>query len=438
MTDIAIRAENLSKQYKIGETPQRYVTLRDKLVDNLKRLFRANGRANPGRNTIWALQDVSFEVKHGEVLGIIGHNGAGKSTLLKILSRITEPTAGFAELRGRVASLLEVGTGFHPELTGRENIYLNAAILGMRKVEINRKFDAIIDFAGVEKFLDTPMKRYSSGMNVRLAFAVAAHLEPEILLVDEVLAVGDAAFQHKCLVKMEDVAKEGRTVVFISHNMAMVENLCQRGVILQGGKVQFIGTQTDAVARYLTGLSENDSSLRDRIDRVGSGKVRVVAIEARDVHGNVIDITTSGQDIDIYVFFENLSGYNRKGIVASLIVTTQLDVPVFLQHNRLTRDEFGVLPPSGAMVCRIRQLPLPASTYRLGIGLYGDNGRGECLDRVDNAIELPVVEGDFYGSGEVPPISHGVCLVQAKWRLEPTPHENHGGNGQHSELVKGC
>jgi lipopolysaccharide transport system ATP-binding protein len=436
MTDIAIRAENLSKQYKIGETPQRYVTLRDKLVDNLKRLFRANGRANPGRNTIWALQDVSFEVKHGEVLGIIGHNGAGKSTLLKILSRITEPTAGFAELRGRVASLLEVGTGFHPELTGRENIYLNAAILGMRKVEINRKFDAIIDFAGVEKFLDTPMKRYSSGMNVRLAFAVAAHLEPEILLVDEVLAVGDAAFQHKCLVKMEDVAKEGRTVVFISHNMAMVENLCQRGVILQGGKVQFIGTQTDAVARYLTGLSENDSSLRDRIDRVGSGKVRVVAIEARDVHGNVIDITTSGQDIDIYVFFENLSGYNRKGIVASLIVTTQLDVPVFLQHNRLTRDEFGVLPPSGAMVCRIRQLPLPASTYRLGIGLYGDNGRGECLDRVDNAIELPVVEGDFYGSGEVPPISHGVCLVQAKWRLEPTPHENHGGNGQHSKSVR--
>jgi lipopolysaccharide transport system ATP-binding protein len=436
MTDIAIRAENLSKQYKIGETPQRYVTLRDKLVDNLKRLFRANGRANPGRNTIWALQDVSFEVKHGEVLGIIGHNGAGKSTLLKILSRITEPTAGFAELHGRVASLLEVGTGFHPELTGRENIYLNAAILGMRKVEINRKFDAIIDFAGVEKFLDTPMKRYSSGMNVRLAFAVAAHLEPEILLVDEVLAVGDAAFQHKCLAKMEDVAKEGRTVVFISHNMAMVENLCQRGVILQGGKVQFIGTQTDAVARYLTGLSENDSSLRDRIDRVGSGKVRVVAIEARDVHGNVIDITTSGQDIDIYVFFENLSGYNRKGIVASLIVTTQLDVPVFLQHNRLTRDEFGVLPPSGAMVCRIRQLPLPASTYRLGIGLYGDNGRGECLDRVDNAIELPVVEGDFYGSGEVPPISHGVCLVQAKWRLEPTPHENHGGNGQHSKSVR--
>jgi lipopolysaccharide transport system ATP-binding protein len=303
MKHIAIRVENISKQYRIGATLQRYTTLRDRIVANLKGLFRRSGRASSGLETIWALREVSFEVQQGEVLGIIGRNGAGKSTLLKILSRITEPTAGYAEIRGRVASLLEVGTGFHPELSGRENIYLNAAILGMRKVEIDRKLDAIIDFSGVETFLDTPIKHYSSGMSVRLAFAVAAHLDPEILLVDEVLAVGDAAFQQKCLGKMEDVAKEGRTVLFISHNMATIERLCQRGIVLEGGKVQFAGTQTEAVSRYLTGLSGNAGSLRDRIDREGSGKVRVVGLEARDMQGRVIDLTTSGQDVDIYVFF---------------------------------------------------------------------------------------------------------------------------------------
>jgi len=233
MTDIAIRVENLSKLYHIGRARQRHDTLRDALSAAFRR--PASRAARREDETLWALRDVSFEVQRGEVVGIIGRNGAGKSTLLKILSRITEPTSGRAEIHGRVGSLLEVGTGFHPELTGRENVYLNGAILGMHRTEIDRKFDEIVAFAEIEKFLDTPVKHYSSGMYVRLAFAVAAHLDPEILLVDEVLAVGDAAFQRKCLGKMDSVGKEGRTVLFVSHNMAAVTNLCDWGLLLDAG-----------------------------------------------------------------------------------------------------------------------------------------------------------------------------------------------------------
>ena len=228
MPDIAVRVDNLSKRYYLGALQQRQDTLRDALVS----VFRRSGsRTLPLSEELWALKDVSFEVKQGEVLGIVGRNGAGKSTLLKLLSRITEPTSGRAEIQGRVASLLEVGTGFHPELSGRENIYLNGAILGMHRNEIERKFDEIVDFSGIERFLDTPVKRYSSGMYVRLAFAVAAHLEPEILFVDEVLSVGDAQFQKKCLGKMGNVAKEGRTILFVSHNMVAMQSLCQRAIV---------------------------------------------------------------------------------------------------------------------------------------------------------------------------------------------------------------
>ncbi|MBC7243045.1 MAG: ABC transporter ATP-binding protein, partial [Anaerolineae bacterium] len=267
MSDIAIRVENLSKLYRIGTAGRpRYETLYDKIADAGGRLLDRLRRplvtrsaihipqseiGNPQSDYIWALKDVSFEVKRGEVVGIIGRNGAGKSTLLKILSRITEPTEGRAYVYGRVGSLLEVGTGFHPELTGRENIYLNGAILGMRKVEIDRKFDEIVTFAEIEKFIDTPVKFYSSGMYVRLAFAVAAHLDPEILLVDEVLAVGDAAFQKKCLGKMGEVAGEGRTVLFVSHNMAAVESLCRRAFLLSQGQVANVGEVHSVVAEYL-------------------------------------------------------------------------------------------------------------------------------------------------------------------------------------------
>jgi lipopolysaccharide transport system ATP-binding protein len=257
MSDIAIRVENLSKRYRIGER-EPYKTLRDTIAKAVSSPFHRirNSSGQPSvvgghNNFIWALKDVSFEIKQGEVVGIIGRNGAGKTTLLKILSRITEPTEGYAEVRGRVGSLLEVGTGFHPELTGRENIYLNGAILGMKKREIDRKFDEIVEFAEIEKFIDTPVKRYSSGMYVRLAFAVAAHLEPEILLVDEVLAVGDAAFQKKCLGKMGDVAKEGRTVLFVSHNMDAIRKLCPRAIRLDNGNIKSVGSTDSVITQYL-------------------------------------------------------------------------------------------------------------------------------------------------------------------------------------------
>ena len=261
MSDIAIRVENLSKQYKIGVAKYRHDTLRDQIMVNLKSLFGrtchpsgVNGQSSSVADhpsSFWALRDVSFEVKRGEVLGIIGRNGAGKSTLLKILSRVTRPTYGRARVNGRVGSLLEVGTGFHPELTGRENIYLNGAILGMTKAEIKRRFDQIVEFAEVERFLDTPVKRYSSGMYMRLAFSVAAHLEPEILLVDEVLAVGDAAFQQKCIGKMGDVAKEGRTVLFVSHNMACIQRLCHSAILLDKGQMKAFRKVSEVIQTYL-------------------------------------------------------------------------------------------------------------------------------------------------------------------------------------------
>ena len=252
MSGIAIQVQNLSKKYEISVGKHRHDTLRDQISDSVRSVFQSNGRSHAKSATFWALKYVSFEVNAGEVVGVIGKNGAGKSTLLKILSRITAPTSGHAEIHGRVGSLLEVGTGFHAELSGRENIYLNGAILGMKKAEINRKFDEIVAFSEVEKFIDTPVKRYSSGMYVRLAFAVAAHLEPEVLIVDEVLAVGDAAFQKKCLGKMGDIASLGRTVLFVSHNMAAIAQICKRSLLFRDGELVLDGDSPNVVSAYLT------------------------------------------------------------------------------------------------------------------------------------------------------------------------------------------
>jgi lipopolysaccharide transport system ATP-binding protein len=250
MTELAIQVDNLSKRYRIGAQRQSYNTLRDTLAAAFAKFL--NSKSEPRTSeSFWALRDVSFEVNRGEVLGIIGRNGAGKSTLLKILSRVTRPTHGRAKINGRVGSLLEVGTGFHPELTGRENIYLNGAILGMTRTEIQQKFDEIVEFAEIDQFIDTPVKRYSSGMYMRLAFAIAAHLEPEILIVDEVLAVGDHAFQQKCLGRMSDVAKEGRTVLFVSHNMACIERLCHSAILLEEGRVKVFGKIPEVIQTYL-------------------------------------------------------------------------------------------------------------------------------------------------------------------------------------------
>ena len=305
MSDAIITVEKLSKSYRLQhQARERYSTLRDLLTNTVRGLFRRAGTAPATtEEDFWALKDVSFEIKQGEVVGIIGRNGAGKSTLLKILSRITEPTKGRITLRGRVASLLEVGTGFHPELTGRENIFLNGAILGMTRAEVRSKFDEIVAFAEVEKFLDTPVKRYSSGMYVRLAFAVAAHLEPEILVVDEVLAVGDAEFQKKCLGKMQDVSRVGRTVLFVSHNMAAMKSLTTRGIVLNNGSIAFMGSSDKAIEYYakLSTRSEMDQSAKSW----GHGTHTAIrAVRLLDAAGRPTMIYQPGRHLKLEIDFE--------------------------------------------------------------------------------------------------------------------------------------
>jgi len=316
MNDIAIRVQNLSKQYQIGQR-RRHDTLRDKLTDtiytSIQTLLNRQKKINDqSDNTIWALKDVSFEVKRGEVIGIIGPNGAGKSTLLKIITGVTEPTEGYVDVYGRVGSLLEIGTGFHSELTGRENIYLNGAILGMKKAEIQRKFDEIVAFSEIEKFLDTPVKHYSSGMYMRLAFAVAAHLEPEILLVDEVLSVGDASFQKKCFAKMEEIRHEGRTVLFVSHSMAAITRLCERTILIEEGEVSADGPSHQVVSFY---LSSGNGTTAERIwpdpEKAPQGEVvRLCAVRVRSVEGHLIDTIDITQPLRVEMEYEVLKpGY---------------------------------------------------------------------------------------------------------------------------------
>ncbi len=307
----AIRVEDLGKRYRIGGMPSGYRTLRDALASSLRRLSRRE--PPPSKDTIWALRHINFNVERGQVLGIVGRNGAGKSTLLKLLSRVTDPTEGKAEIYGRVGSLLEVGTGFHPELTGRENIYLNGAILGMKRAEIERKFDEIVDFAEVRKFIDTPVKRYSSGMYLRLAFGVAAHLEPEILVVDEVLAVGDAEFQRKCLGKMSDVAHEGRTVLFVSHNMSAILRLTEETIVLDKGQIVMRGPTPEAVDFYMTSEMARSGERRwePGDDYQTDNPFHPLAIRVLDSQDRVADRVLSSEDFSVefeYELQEELTG----------------------------------------------------------------------------------------------------------------------------------
>lgn len=326
MNEIVISARDLSKQYKIGATQKRHPTLRDQIAEMVSAPLRSmrsrfSGSRRPGvrnSNHIWALEDVSFDVREGEVVGVIGRNGAGKSTLLKVLSRITEPTGGYADIRGRVGCLLEVGTGFHPELTGRENVYLNGAILGMRREEIIRKFDEIVAFAEIEKFMDTPVKRYSTGMFMRLGFAVAASLDPEILIVDEVLAVGDAAFQKKCLGKMAGLAKRGRTVIFVSHNMPAIQSLCNRCLFIESGRLRAAGSLQDCIGMYHRSLEESPQD--------GIADSREISITALTVNGAV------GQPVDasqpIHFEFDIALRVSFSGFRMFLIIENPQGVPV--------------------------------------------------------------------------------------------------------------
>ena len=396
--DTAIQVHNLSKRYRINSVRQRYQTLRDEIADNVRSLFRRNGRSHQEEETFWALKDVSFEVKHGEVLGIIGSNGAGKSTLLKILSRITEPTHGRATIQGRVGSLLEVGTGFHGELSGRENIYLNGAMLGMKKAEIDRKFDEIVAFAEIEQFIDTPVKRYSSGMYIRLGFAVAAHLEPTILIVDEVLAVGDAAFQKKCLGKMGDVAREGRTVLFVSHNTATVQTLCARGILLRNGAVIVDSNVSEAVEAYLRALEQNaGQDVSERTDRRGRGRVRLHSVQICDGATCPSATLVTGRPAR-FIFYVSAI---QPQISCVFTLYDQQGSPVAFFSSALHGPEDSQDPLKEAkFVCDVDELLLVPGRYRINVAIAN---HGELEDHVEAAAFFDVQEGQLRGR----PIRHG-------------------------------
>ena len=427
MTPI-IEVENLSKRYLVGhqaETRSRYVALRDVIARGAREFVRKAADMIHGRQIIqgdeveefWALKDISFEVKQGEVLGIIGRNGAGKSTLLKILSRITEPTEGRAVLRGRVASVLEVGTGFHPELTGRENIYLNGAVLGMSQREIKRKFDEIVAFAEVEQFLDTPVKRYSSGMYVRLAFAVAAHLEPEIMVVDEVLAVGDYNFQRKCLGKMQDVSqKDGRTVLFVSHNMNAVSSLCTRCILLIDGKIKTIGQADETVEAYLaTGVVDEEIRLQ-WTRTLSSGKRAFI---------EHIELNTNGDKLGYFDFKERLSLTIQYRLLTDLysarcaIEVCNSDAVIFRSFDTDKNSSLLGQRKSGLYAATVN-LPkelLKPGRYFINVDLAIPQGTR--IDRVDHAIRFEIVLKDVYAA-TVSFASHrrGIVAFNADWTTE--------------------
>ena len=407
-----IHVEDLSKQYEIGARDAYYETLRESLMKALSgKAQRSSGEL------IWALREVSFDAMPGDVIGIIGRNGAGKSTLLKILSRITEPTTGRIELYGRVGSLLEVGTGFHPELTGRENILLNGAILGMRRAEILRKFDEIVAFAEVEKFIDTPVKRYSSGMYLRLAFAVAAFLESEILLVDEVLAVGDASFQKKCLGKMRDVSHSGRTIFFVSHNMAAVEGLCNRCLFIKEGLLAGDGSPHELIAKYLVAEAVPENASRDLTQHVGRpGKMSSLMqkISLRSQLGLPASAIRMGEGFSLYLDF---AGTRRFRPNLNLTVKNYFGVPVFTISTRVQKQyQIAEAITSGTLICHLRDLPLLQGTYSIDVYLGEEYAN---LDIVYDAISFEVLPADVFESGQIPLTSDGTIFWPAEIEVIP-------------------
>ena len=434
-TDIVIKADSISKCYRIGLKEDIHTDFMVAFLEFLKspiknyRKYRSLYRfddLDPSKyndagndypsDILWALRNITFEVKRGEVVGFVGKNGAGKSTLLKILSRITTPTGGRIEIRGKVSSLLEVGTGFHPELTGRENVYLNGTILGMTKKEVDSKFDEIVDFSGVSRFIDTPVKRYSSGMTVRLAFSVAAHLEPDILIIDEVLAVGDAEFQKKCLGKMKTVASEGRTVLFVSHNMAAVSNLCQKAVLLEDGFMTDSGSAQDIVGKYIQKSNQTATiQLGDREDRGGNQSVKFCGYELRDSQGKPVQCVFSGQNISIALHYEAKSDRTIKNAYVYIIVQGKFEEILFQLSSNVTGNTFKSLPPKGAFVCDVPKLPLQPGMYQLSFYCSVEK---EDADWVPNAGSLNVESGDFFGTGKLPKSDKGSCLVEHSWRCE--------------------
>lgn len=417
---IILKAENISKQYRLGNVGTGTLShdlnrfwhkIRGKEDPYLK-VGAVNDRSSKAKHEyVWALRDINFEVKQGEVLGIIGKNGAGKSTLLKILSRVTLPTTGVIKTKGRIASLLEVGTGFHPELTGRENVFLNGAILGMTRAEIQSKLDEIIEFSGCEMYIDTPVKRYSSGMKVRLAFAVAAHLEPDILVVDEVLAVGDAEFQKKAIGKMQDISSgDGRTVLFVSHNMASVKNLCTRTIVLENGSTVFEGTTNEGVDYYLRNRNkESRDSLYKRVDRRGNGGLVFEKVLIRN-NGILDRDLQSGCKADFEIYFKIKNPCEK--VVFRLAVLDNNETTLFICNNKITSSPIELIYEDGKVLLTIPELPLSDGNYFFNLSAKSQvNG---LLDSVEFAGGFTVVADDFYNSGALPK-AKSAFLVKNYW-----------------------
>lgn len=413
----AITSRNLSKSYRMGSGLLAGSTLREAITSATHRLLRrdpAAAAARRNRDTFHALRDVSFDIDHGQVVGVIGHNGAGKSTLLKILSRITDPTAGHAAIRGRVASLLEVGTGFHNELSGRENIYLNGSILGMTRAEIHRSFDEIVAFSGVEKFLDLAVKRYSSGMAVRLAFAVAAHLRPEILLVDEVLAVGDVAFQRKCLGKMQDVVRnEGRTVLFVSHNMDSIRALCSQVMVLDHGTTQGCVTVDEGVRQYYEAAAQQaDVPLiqRKRARQCNHDPVFDAIRLAGDCSAG--GVMPCGGTLELELDLINLAGVSRGE--CAITIRNELGQHVVLFQTQYHADLVLSDLSKGTLRCTIPNLTLTPGTYYVDI-IFAD--QPEMIDAVDGAARFDVVFADLFGTGKIPDSRQAYVVLPCDWKL---------------------
>ena len=420
----AIRVENLSKQYRIG-TRGALRNLTESITESASAVWRGltgRARGGDGADAFWALKDVSFEAQPGEVVGIIGRNGAGKSTLLKILSRIAEPTSGRAVVRGRMGSLLEVGTGFHPELTGRENIYLNGSILGMSRGEIERKFDDIVAFSEIEQFLDTPVKRYSSGMYVRLAFAVAAHLDPEILLVDEVLAVGDVAFQKRCLGKMGEVVREGRTVLLISHQMAAIESVCTQGIVLDRGRVIFNGRTTEAIQIF----SREVATRVDQIDlvdvhRTGNGVLRLTSFWLEDEHHVQVQSACSGKPLTLAFGYDAARSSDVR-MDLGFSVHTPLGQTLAVLYSEYQGKTFAGLRSRGVVRFTIPRLSFSPGTYYIGVRILA-NGFEADWPR-DFVGRFDVDSGDFYGQGLGFHGGVGPFLLDGMWQHSPEENDH--------------
>jgi lipopolysaccharide transport system ATP-binding protein len=408
----SIIVDDLSKRYEIGAL-HRETQLRDQLI----RLLRAPLRRGAPKEIIWALRNVSFSVEEGEIVGIIGRNGAGKSTLLKILSKITYPTSGRVRSRGRVASLLEVGTGFHEELTGRENIFLNGSILGMKKREVDAKLDAIVAFSGIERFIDTPIKRYSSGMRLRLGFAVAAHLEPDVLIVDEVLAVGDAAFQKKCLSAMHDLQGGGRTVLFVSHNMAAVENLCSRGIWLAQGSVQLDGPAHDVIETYMNSLTPAEpasSELAMSDQRRGSGELRFARVEFCSTDGTLQAVTRSGKPVVIRLHYRANVPVEHGHF--ALTLSTELGTVITATGTWFHGLDIPLIPPGeGYIDLEIDELNLVPGRYYLSLRADSET---HLYDALEHAVYLDVQEAPIYASSRRIDSRSGLVFFRQRWRLE--------------------